>query len=581
MDFTGPFPPRSLLARSNQSVSSRLSDYEIPRSLPGDYHPLERNPIFNTIALNNSPDINLNIVASAAQDEDSSLDPKKSALETLFESRPRPPNSSTFPVLKLKGIPWDTTIAEIHDLFPEILIPHGHRYPYFTECVHIIMDRNTGKTLNECYVEFPTNESYKYAISIKHKLILRERRIYTEKSTQAELNRALFPKYYVKEGELPDIEIGGTFVTREEIASLLNTSRTIRSRIPGRLYKCVERPFETIISILSKVSWYNPTSISTIQRDHIFEMVKRKSPQSLIITVAVEAAKSTNNKDYNGVIDRVIRAALCVPLFTEKQMQCPKDLLRYVYTPEEEEGGVTQKMIDSITSIERSKPVWPSTPSRPNLISGATFQTSNILGESKLKEALQNLTLSERKLAQTVDSYNKLWSEYKLMEKDLEAVKARYTTLQQHFAVLEQFCCEIYSKAGKPANRSDFVNEGSSTQGNFRRNIKRWENHAIPQQPLKQRLNDNYLTGDENYLAKFLDSPIHLPEIHPSQWVGSTYRNSREYTVGKTNKIPAVNFNPFEPKNILSNVSQTSVSNPVTDQHTMNWLSSQYGLPKF
>ncbi|KAI8901499.1 hypothetical protein BC833DRAFT_646118 [Globomyces pollinis-pini] len=529
MDFTGPFPPRSLLARSNQ----RLSDYEIPRSLPGDYHPLERNPIFNTIALNNSPDINLNIVASAAQDEDSSLDPKKSALETLFESRPRPPNSSTFPVLKLKGIPWDTTIAEIHDLFPEILIPHGHHYPYFTECVHIIMDRNTGKTLNECYVEFPTNESYKYAISIKHKLILRERRIYTEKSTQAELNRAF--------------------------------------RIPGRLYKCVERPFETIISILSKVSWYNPTSISTIQRDHIFEMVK----------LAVEAAKSTNNKDYNGVIDRVIRAALCVPLFTEKQMQCPKDLLRYVYTPEEEEGGVTQKMIDSITSIERSKPVWPSTPSRPNLISGATFQTSNILGESKLKEALQNLTLSERKLAQTVDSYNKLWSEYKLMEKDLEAVKARYTTLQQHFAVLEQFCCEIYSKAGKPTNRSDFVNEGSSTQGNFRRNIKRWENHAIPQQPLKQRLNDNYLTGDENYLAKFLDSPIHLPEIHPSQWVGSTYRNSREYTVGKTNKIPAVNFNPFEPKNILTNVSQNSVSNPVTDQHTMNWLSSQYGLPKF
>jgi hypothetical protein len=40
---------------------------------------------------------------------------------------------------------------------------------------------------------------------------------------------------------------------------------------------------------------------------------------SITHVVSVEALRNTNVKLYPGLLDRLIRAGLCVPLFTEKQ----------------------------------------------------------------------------------------------------------------------------------------------------------------------------------------------------------------------------------------------------------------------
>jgi hypothetical protein len=41
--------------------------------------------------------------------------------------------------------------------------------------------------------------------------------------------------------------------------------------------KCAERPFEFIVTILSKMPWESYDAISLLQRDHIFEMLKSKN----------------------------------------------------------------------------------------------------------------------------------------------------------------------------------------------------------------------------------------------------------------------------------------------------------------
>jgi hypothetical protein len=129
------------------------------------------------------------------------------------------------------------------------------------------MSRITGRTTGKCYIEFPSLSLAQQ--SIKQIKELRKRRIFIELSTQTELFNVLFPKYSIRK-EISDIHDGIVFITKDETNILLSQCRSMRQKL-----RFNTRPFETIISILTKVHWDKPESISTLQRDHLFEMLKR------------------------------------------------------------------------------------------------------------------------------------------------------------------------------------------------------------------------------------------------------------------------------------------------------------------
>lgn len=141
---------------------------------------------------------------------------------------------------------------------------HGHAAPYYAEGIHIIMSRRTGLPHSDFFVEFPTESQAEEALELT-----RMKDYKTCKSSQKELMGALFPNFH--SNDIDSEEHNGTLImVRDECEFLVSECRRIRLR----RVNC-ERPFENIISILSKFPWHHPERISTLQRDHIFEMVKR------------------------------------------------------------------------------------------------------------------------------------------------------------------------------------------------------------------------------------------------------------------------------------------------------------------
>ncbi|CAO3600444.1 unnamed protein product [Absidia cylindrospora] len=206
------------------------------------------------------------------------------------------------------------------------------------------MDRTTGKTLSDAYVELATMEDLRYAVATKNQKTLKGRVVSVTECNQDELLNVMFPKWRGSFSGLaaipPDTQVvrsmstaaggGGStcppFITREEINSLLVVCKNYKLHFSR---KCAERPFENIISIITKYPWYQAHLITTLHRDHIYEMLK----------LAIESLMNHLSKDYlqiePSLLDRMVRAGLLCPAFTERQkvvllqvsrMNCPMDL---------------------------------------------------------------------------------------------------------------------------------------------------------------------------------------------------------------------------------------------------------------
>ncbi|KAJ1341130.1 hypothetical protein BSLG_004254 [Batrachochytrium salamandrivorans] len=266
---------------------------------------------------------------------------KISSLELLFTSRLSIPFNAHFSVLKIVNINWDLTTQDVLVFFGEPQIPIYHRAPHYHHSIHIIMDRTTGKTLGECFVEFPTQSMASQALRTHRRGFLKGRPVSVEPSTQDELYHALFPnlKASLEQSEerisqplyekvsdplvqtalsdtstsiSPDQECRPelVYMAREDIFTLLSSCKPSRTH-PSR--KCPRRPFENIISILAKVPWHRANLIPILQRDHLFEMAKLGT-ESLLFQV--QRVNSTIDIKF---LEQFVRASLCVPLFTEKQ----------------------------------------------------------------------------------------------------------------------------------------------------------------------------------------------------------------------------------------------------------------------
>ncbi|RCI03746.1 hypothetical protein CU098_010501 [Rhizopus stolonifer] len=254
-----------------------------------------------------------------------------------------------YPCVKLTNIPWDVSQHDVRQFFINCRSPSTSTY---TQCIHIMMDRTTGKTLSDAYVEFATLMDMKRAIEQKNQKPLKGRIVSVIECSQEELLSVVFPKWRGQFQGIsaipPATEIvksmstaagGGNsgcppFITREEINSLLVVCKNYKLHFSR---KCAERPFENIISVITKHPWHQAhLFISTMHRDHIYEMLK----------LSIESLKIHLAKDYvqidTTLLERLVRAGIMCPAFTERQkttllqtarIECPVDLVSHLVSP--------------------------------------------------------------------------------------------------------------------------------------------------------------------------------------------------------------------------------------------------------
>ncbi|KAJ3171666.1 hypothetical protein HDU88_007746 [Geranomyces variabilis] len=351
-----PSPPPGFISAANERPESASSQADRARAPfpnlpkpPGLDIPKNKMPT-------SDPETPLNDNDDA--DRQSALErAANNSLAVLYQLRPNAPPSAGFAVLKVSNIAWNLSIGDIVSFFAPFTVPVGHAGPYFTQAVHIVMNRATGKTQSECFVEFPTYMDAQRALELHGRGILKGRIVVTQWSTQAELADALFPHRaghhkepnvmehdagqddgYGESGLIYDHHLSapatdGVFLLREEINALLLVCRNYKLHFSR---KCAERPFENIISILAKVPWHQPEAVSTAHRDHLFEMLKLS-----LESLRVHLSRVDHQIDET-LMARMVRAGLCVPLFTERQkvtllnvtqLPCFPDLARFVYNP--------------------------------------------------------------------------------------------------------------------------------------------------------------------------------------------------------------------------------------------------------
>ncbi|KAG0051267.1 hypothetical protein BGZ83_003901 [Gryganskiella cystojenkinii] len=256
-------------------------------------------------------------------------------------------------VIRVTNIPWDVSLQDMQGFLAGFPFPPEH---LLSQNVHILMDRATGKTFNSAFVELALENHHAGRVAQARNLkVLKGRLVTVELSSQDELMRSIFPKWAGEFNQGEPLISGETsstlsegnategtaviapsastppFVTREEINALLVVCRNYKLHFSR---KCAERPFENILSILTKYPWHQPHRVPPLHRDHIFELLK----------LSIESLRLHLNKEYNTIhptlLMRMVRCAILTPAFTERQKSmvlhvagltsCPEDLVSWM-----------------------------------------------------------------------------------------------------------------------------------------------------------------------------------------------------------------------------------------------------------
>ena len=112
------------------------------------------------------------------------------------------------PILKMTNIPWEISSSDVQIFFSKYTIP--------LDRIHIPIDRTTGKTKNEAYIEMGSFHDLIDALASKHRQIIKSREIFLNRSSSDELFRAHFPKMRLDLNE---------YITAEEISSIATICR--------------------------------------------------------------------------------------------------------------------------------------------------------------------------------------------------------------------------------------------------------------------------------------------------------------------------------------------------------------------
>lgn len=122
--------------------------------------------------------------------------------------------------------------------------------------VHFVLDRTSGKTQSDIYLEISTIGDAERFAQRKSGKSLGARSVNVELVSSKEMLNATFPR--VRDGQ---------WLTREEIQNLLTHAKTFKSPYTR---KCPQRPFENYISILALFPWANKAVYAQTQVDLLY-----------------------------------------------------------------------------------------------------------------------------------------------------------------------------------------------------------------------------------------------------------------------------------------------------------------------
>lgn len=127
----------------------------------------------------------------------------------------QPKDSINFAVIKIGNVPWDVSTRDICQLIE----PHLWRSAPFQDWVHIPIDRDTGKTLGDVYVEVPTEFEAQLLCQRLDKHLMKQRALQVCMSTYDELTAVVISPEALKQQ---------TFITKEDASSLLDICRNYK-----------------------------------------------------------------------------------------------------------------------------------------------------------------------------------------------------------------------------------------------------------------------------------------------------------------------------------------------------------------
>ncbi|KAG0235469.1 hypothetical protein BGW42_005255 [Actinomortierella wolfii] len=183
------------------------------------------------------------------------------------------------------------------------------------------------------------------------------------------------------------------FVTRDEINALLVVCRNYKLHFSR---KCAERPFENILSIITKYPWHQPQLVLPLHRDHIFELLK----------LSIESLRVHLSKDFHTIhptlLERMVRCAILTPAFTERQKAmvlhvagcpCPENLLPWMSPPPSTQQQ-QQQVLQKHQSLSPNAPAETSATAAPAEPTGMlTKPVTTSTTTAKLQPSSQDVAL--------------------------------------------------------------------------------------------------------------------------------------------------------------------------------------------
>jgi hypothetical protein len=242
-------------------------------------------------------------------------------VDTAAESRP-----CTNGVIKIGNIPYGTTKNEVIAALGRStrIASQPKGTPHLA--IHIIMERSTGKTM-DTYVELDSVEEAKMAIaSFQQRCVnnrhprIGDRHVEIELSSQEALMKELFPraKCVDWEGHTPRIYASTEaynsgfqgFVTSEEMVMITKHAETPQ-RSPFAL-RCVNRTFESMVSIMHKYPWHATEHITIRERTAIFSCAMIQ----LRVLIGAVSRNSHPQHLHRGLLQEYLTACLSNPGFS-------------------------------------------------------------------------------------------------------------------------------------------------------------------------------------------------------------------------------------------------------------------------
>ncbi|GAN11243.1 hypothetical protein MAM1_0514d10802 [Mucor ambiguus] len=257
-------------------------------------------------------------------------------------------NDQDISVIRPYTILWNMSATDIYDIlsrYKTLKLPEVTKLP---QCVHILMDVKTGKSLKTAYVELELNTSSSIEIDyLIRNITIPQAQGYHKTVTRSsydELCNHLFSEWkgeFINGMACPHTNFRDSSATQQsqhyigqrDLQRLLNICRFFKIYYNR---KCAERPFEFLITIIMSIPWKQPHAVKIAQRDIIYECYK------LAIKALYKHLRRANHSFDDSLLPRMVRAAIICDGFTVRQkkamlanakIECPPDLESYIQEP--------------------------------------------------------------------------------------------------------------------------------------------------------------------------------------------------------------------------------------------------------